>query len=196
MQATGGYGIGEGHSGQVIYCDTDSSKCIEPDLELIESLNQKIIEENIAADASGEIEGERFYLGLYDCETEVPYSKFKALGAKKYAYEDEDGLHITISGVNKKLGAKEMQSIENFTPGFLFKEAGGVTLYYNDKKIHHINIDGEDIETASNIGMVDSTYRLNITEEYADLIHVKRYQKPKKGKKKYASINETGRTEV
>ena len=170
LQATGGYGIGEGHSGQVIYCDTDSSKAINVDHAFIDELNQKIIELNIKADAFCEIDGERFYLGLYDKENKQPIKKFISLGAKKYAYEDEKGLHVTISGVNKKLGAKELQSIDNFVPGFKFKEAGGNTLYYNDDKIHYIEVEGVKILTASNIGMVDSSYTLNITDEYADLI--------------------------
>lgn len=173
LQATGGYGIGEGHSGQVIYCDTDSSKCVDTDFNLIDKLNEQIIEENIEADAFVEIEGERFYLGLYDKENDEPISKFITLGAKKYAYEDEKGFHITISGVNKKLGAKEMKCVENFKPGFIFKEAGGQTLYYNDDPIgiHQITVVGETFTTASNIGMVDSTYKLGITEDYAEIIN-------------------------
>ena len=170
LQATGGYGIGKGHSGRVIYCDTDSSKCIDVDYQLIDELNQKIIEENIEADAYVDIEGERFYLGLYDKENKDPIKEFKALGAKKYAYVDKKGLHVTISGVNKKLGAEELGDIKNFKPGMKFIKAGGICLYYNDDQIHYIEINGEKILTASNIGMVDSSYTLNITDEYAALI--------------------------
>lgn len=170
LQATGGYGIGEGHSGRVIYCDTDSSKCIDVDYQLIDELNQKIIEENIKADAYVDIEGERFYLGLYDKENKEPIKEFKALGAKKYAYVDKKGLHVTISGVNKKLGAEELGDIKNFAPGMKFIKAGGTCLYYNDDQIHYIKVNNEKILTASNIGMVDSSYTLNITDEYAALI--------------------------
>lgn len=170
LQATGGYGIGAGHSGRVIYCDTDSSKCIDVDYQLIDELNQKIIEENIEADAYVDIEGERFYLGLYDKENKEPIKEFKALGAKKYAYVDNKGLHVTISGVNKKLGAEELGDIKNFKPGMKFIKAGGTCLYYNDDQIHYIEVNGEKILTASNVGMVDSSYTLNITDEYAALI--------------------------
>ena len=94
------------------------------------------------------------------------------LWAKKYVYEDEKGLHVTISGVNKKLGAKELKTIDNFVPGFVFKDAGGLTLYYNDAEqgIHQITVNGCTMTTASNIGMIDSTYEIGITGEYAELI--------------------------
>ena len=116
--------------------------------------------------------GTRYYMGVYEHENKVPIAKFKTLGAKKYVYEDEKGLHVTISGVNKKLGAKELGSIDNFVPGFIFKDAGGLTLYYNDadQGIRQITVDGCTMTTASNIGMIDSTYEIGITSEYTELI--------------------------
>lgn len=173
LQATGGYGIGEGHTGAVIYCDTDSSKCINPDMELINKLNEDIIRLNEETGAYCDVEGQRFYIGLYEKENKEHYKNFKTLGAKKYAYTEADGsFHITISGVQKKAGAMEMGSIDNFVPGFIFKDAGGLTLYYNDcpEGVHKITIQGEEIMTGSNIGMVESTYELGITNEYAELI--------------------------
>ena len=125
-------------------------------------------------------EGERYYLGTYEHETSEaeggPFINFKTLGAKKYCYTDKKGFHITISGVQKKLGAKEMVSIDNFIPGFIFKEAGGKTLYYNDCEKHYITVDGVTMLTASNIGMVDSTYKLGVTSEYAELLGINVYE--------------------
>ena len=157
---------------KVIYGDTDSGKAVDVDISKIDALNAKVMELADQRGAYCDYNGTRYYMGVYEHENKVPIAKFKTLGAKKYVYEDEKGLHVTISGVNKKLGAKELGSIDNFVPGFIFKEAGGLTLYYNDAEqgIHQITVDGCTMTTASNIGMVDSTYEIGITSEYAELI--------------------------
>lgn len=157
---------------KVIYGDTDSGKAVDVDISKIDALNAKIMALADKRGAYCDYNGTRYYMGIYEHENKVPIAKFKTLGAKKYVYEDEKGLHVTISGVNKKLGAKEIGSIDNFVPGFIFKDAGGLTLYYNDSEqgIHKITVDGCTMTTASNIGMIDSTYEIGITEEYAELI--------------------------
>lgn len=161
-----------------IYCDTDSSKAIINDeiRAKIENANDNIRKECEQLGAYVDVEGERFHLGIYERETEKPYKNFKTLGAKKYAYTDDKGFHITISGVQKKLGAAEMKSIDNFVPGFIFREAGGKTLYYNDCEKHYITVNGCKMLTASNIGMVESTYELGLTAEYAELISLNVYE--------------------
>lgn len=157
---------------KVIYGDTDSGKAVEVDISKIDALNAKVMELADKRGAYCDYNGTRYYMGVYEHENKIPIAKFKTLGAKKYVYEDEKGLHVTISGVSKKLGAKELGSIDNFVPGFIFKNAGGLTLYYNDAEqgIHQITVDGCTMTTASNIGMVDSTYEIGITSEYAELI--------------------------
>ena len=157
---------------KVIYGDTDSGKAVDVDISKIDALNAKIMALADKRGAYCDYNGTRYYMGIYEHENKVPIAKFKTLGAKKYVYEDEKGLHVTISGVSKKLGAKELGSIDNFVPGFIFKDAGGLTLYYNDAEqgIHQITVDGCTMTTASNIGMVDSTYEIGITQEYAELI--------------------------
>ena len=157
---------------KVIYGDTDSGKAVEVDISKIDALNAKVMELADKRGAYCDYNGTRYYMGVYEHENKIPIAKFKTLGAKKYVYEDEKGLHVTISGVSKKLGAKELGSIDNFVPGFIFKDAGGLTLYYNDAEqgIHQITVDGCTMTTASNIGIVDSTYEIGITGEYAELI--------------------------
>ena len=157
---------------KVIYGDTDSGKAVDVDISKIDALNAKVMALADKRGAYCDYNGTRYYMGIYEHENKVPIAKFKTLGAKKYVYEDEKGLHVTISGVNKKLGAKELGTIDNFRPDFIFKEAGGLTLYYNDAEqgIHTITINGCTMTTASNIGMVDSTYQIGITQEYAELI--------------------------
>lgn len=155
---------------KVIYGDTDSGKAVEVDVSKIDALNTEIMKLADERGAYCDCNGTRYYMGIYEHENKIPIKAFKTLGAKKYVYEDENGLHVTISGVNKKLGSKELQKIENFKVGFIFKDASGLTLHYNDETIHTITIDGCTMLTASNIGMTDSTYQVGITDEYAEII--------------------------
>ena len=161
-----------------IYCDTDSVKGISSARirKRIDKINKETI--RLCEEKGGycDVGGKRYYLGIFEWETEQPYKSFITLGAKKYAYVDEKGFHITISGVNKKIGALEMQDINKFRPGFIFKDAGGKTLYYNDVGKHYIEVDGCRMLTASNVGMVDSTYELGVTDEYAELIGINVYK--------------------
>ena len=162
-----------------IYCDTDSTKGFFPESvkEKIEAMNDHIREECEKSGAYADAGGKRYYLGVYEHETaDNPYSQFVTLGAKKYAYEDADGLHITVSGVEKAEGAKELGSIDRFKPGLVFRKAGGRTLYYNERDPGYIEIDGSRMLTSSNIGMIDSTYRLGITDEYAELLDINIYE--------------------
>ena len=149
-----------------IYCDTDSIKCIGEHQEAFKRLNEQYINEDRSAlDPAGR----RHYLGIFEYEGE--YKTFKTLGAKKYAYEDEKGLHVTISGVNKKLGAQELGSIENFKPGFIFRKAGGTESRYNDDpEIKEVTIQGHKLKITSNVAIIPSTYHLGITAEYSQLL--------------------------
>lgn len=159
---------------EALYCDTDGVKGMTtPKIKRnMEKLNQKIIKLCEQRGAYCDVGGERYYLGVFEWENKEPYKAFKTLGAKKYAYVDDKGFHITIAGVNKKIGACEMGDINNFRPGFIFRDAGGKTLYYNDVNQHYIEVDGCRMLTASNVGMIDSTYELGLTDEYAELIGI------------------------
>ena len=159
---------------EALYCDTDSVKGMTtPKIKRdMEKLNKKIIKLCEQKGAYCDVGGERYYLGIFEWENKEPYKAFKTLGAKKYAYVDEHGFHITIAGVNKKAGALEMEDINKFNPGFIFRDAGGKTLYYNDVGKHYIEVDGCRMLTASNVGMIDSTYELGLTDEYAEMIGI------------------------
>ena len=110
-------------------------------------------------------------------EPEGTCKRFVTLGAKKYAYEDEKGkLHITVAGVIKSKGAKELEEnggLDAFKPNFIFREAGGVEAVYNDKpEITEYKIDGHTIPITANVVLRESTYTLGITEEYEYLLYV------------------------
>lgn len=170
---------------RTIYCDTDSSKAVGVNISSVDKFNEKIIALAEERGAYYDCNGTRFYMGIAEHENDEPIARFKTLGAKKYVYHDEDGFHITIAGVSKAknndtgeyVAVEEMRCIKNFTPGFTFTRAGGNELVYNDNVgIHSITIDGCAMETASNIAMLDSTYTIGITAEYAALIDCNIYR--------------------
>lgn len=154
-----------------IYCDTDSSKAVGADIKAIEKVNREIADLARKHDAFASVGGKDYFMGVYEHENKYPIKEFKTLGAKKYAYVDQKGLHCTVSGVSKKLGAKELKNLDNFRIGFVFRDAGGMELYYNDNVgIHQETVNGCTFMTASNVAMIAGTYTLGITDTYAELI--------------------------
>lgn len=123
-----------------------------------------------AADRSGVVH----YMGVFEEETDEAhgglYTRFCTLGAKKYVYEQAGKLHITIAGVNKRLGAEELGTIENFKPGFVFKKAGGTEAIYNDDNFGMYKVGKHEIMITSNMVIRDSEYTLGITGEYERLL--------------------------
>ncbi len=155
---------------ETVYVDTDSDKCINPPMGKIRKINDEIRKEAERYGAYADRNGKRYYMGVF--EEETPYDKFITLGAKKYAYEQNGKLGITVSGVSKINGPKELKTLDNFRPGFEFKKAGGNVAYYNDMPIHYITLDGEDVLTASNVGLVERTYTLGVTEEFLEQVGI------------------------
>lgn len=154
-----------------IYCDTDSDKCIDIDEEKLAALNQKAIDLCEKNGAYCDFEGKRYYMGIF--EEEDPYNEFETWGAKKYAYTQPDGLHITIAGVSKQKGAEylaEKGGLKAFKPGLVFPagRSGRTTSYWNDMtEPYYITVKGCRMLTASNIGVVESEYTLGITDEFS-----------------------------
>lgn len=154
-----------------VYCDTDSVKhvgVVDWTAYNKERLAKSQESGSYAADKSGRV----YYMGVAD--PDGVYQRFVTWGAKKYAYEDKGGLHITVAGVNKKKGAAELAAaggLEAFKPGFVFRAGGGSELVYNDfPDIDHITVDGRRIEITRNVVILDSEYTLGITGEYMDIL--------------------------
>jgi hypothetical protein len=158
-----------------IYCDTDSVKYVgQVDWN---KYNKERIKDSkntgaYAKDPAGKIH----YMGTYDFEGE--YYEFSTLGAKKYCYREtpESELKVTIAGVTKKKGGKELEKaggIKAFAPGFIFREAGGREAVYNDvPEITEYTVEGRKISITSNVVLKDSTYTLGITAEYERLLEI------------------------
>lgn len=157
-----------------VYCDTDSVKFLVRDdykriIRKIKEYNKGLKELSISNNGyATDKKGIVHYLGVY--EYEETYKKFKTLGAKKYAYVHEDGTFgITIAGVPKKAGAREMEKIENFNVGFIFRDTGKLESVYNDCDYGTYYPDDSPehrIEIRSNIVLRESTYEIGLSAEY------------------------------
>lgn len=152
-----------------VYTDTDSVKYIENaiDIEKLNEIPLKKAKENkaYAVDKKGNIH----YMGVF--EVEKTNDRFVTYGAKKYAYEIDGKVHITVAGVGKKKGAEFLEKsggLESFRSGFIWTEGngGGTESYWNDDEIHTLHINGHTILTAANVGVLESTYTLGVTEEF------------------------------
>lgn len=179
-----------------IYCDTDSVKYIgEVDFT---AYNKERIEECIktgsfATDRKGKVH----YMGVFESEnnpvTGYAYLEFRTMGAKKYAYISDytsqkkeklkigdteyeylsigkGACHVTVSGVNKKLGGAELdehEGLNSFKEGFTFIKAGGAESVYSDKPHRKWYRKGKHkAEITSNVSILPSTYTLGISGEY------------------------------
>ena len=133
---------------EIYYCDTDSIKVCEGfDENVIEQYNEKVksivnytskaLNIPLEKFAPLDVYGKSHMLGLF--EKDAYYQKFVTQGAKKYAYQIDGKIHITVSGVPKK-GANALKVLENFKDNFIFKheDTGKNTLQYNDNQIPYI----------------------------------------------------------
>lgn len=167
----------------VVYIDTDSIKFQnQAHIKEFEEMNKELIKQaennDIPAyvdrtDVKDDIEKTtRFYLGTWD--NDGNYLRFKTLGAKKYCFEKtkkgKQKFEITVSGMSKKKGADAVGTIENFAIGKTYCNIGRTTSWYNDNSIHTITINNDTFTTASNIGILETTYTLGVTNEYWALI--------------------------
>lgn len=170
-----GIKIVEDQGGYPVYVDTDSVKYQENGHKIsFEAYNQMKIaqaEESgaWAVDPSGEIH----YLGVFEFDGLA--ERFITAGAKKYVSCDKDGhCKITVSGVPKKKGARELErkgGIEAFGEGFLFEDAG-LAVKYNDHSNHWIRIGDEDIRITNNTYLYTDTYVVGVTDKYKDAVRI------------------------
>lgn len=181
----------------VVYVDTDSIKYVEEHERDFDKLNETWLNicDNNDIKPYVDIDGKRTYLGTW--EDDGHYSQFVTLGAKKYAYikagDKEEKLHITVAGLAKENGAKYLEKCEGGIKGFkigtivpaerticeidkdsgeekIIKVGSGRTAAtYNDEtEIKTMVIDGCEIVYGSNIGIVKTTYKFGVTDEYFD----------------------------
>lgn len=154
-----------------VYCDTDSVKYIGA-VDWT-TYNERRISDSLASGAyATDPHGAVHYMGVF--EEEGMSEEFKTLGAKKYVYRKGGKLTITVAGVGKIAGAKELEKaggIEAFTPGFVFRDAGGLDAVYNDEPpMEYIEADGKRARLGPNVYLRPSEYTVGITNEYEKIL--------------------------
>lgn len=155
-----------------VYCDTDSVKYLydEKIEKAIEEYNKERYADSEKNNAyATDPKGITHYMGVYENDGE--YVKFSTMGAKKYVYTDNKGLHATIAGVNKKKAPLELKKIENFKQGFKFTVAGGTESKYNDADYGDYMVGTHRIRITKNLYIRSSTYTLGYGKEYAELLN-------------------------
>lgn len=133
-----------------IYSDTDSIKIFNADKhqKYFEEYNKWIVQKlekclnyhKIPIDyiSPKTIKGEKKTLGVWDFDGF--YTMFKTLGAKRYIFQKDDKISITVCGLSKKSG-KEF--IENQKKPFLFFNDGMLVDCEHTGKMTHTYIDRE-----------------------------------------------------
>nr|DAR48079.1 MAG TPA: DNA polymerase B [Caudoviricetes sp.] len=157
-----------------VYIDTDSLKYCGSHDEVFEHINQEMIDWCLQNDIINYVEvgNHKYFLGLFD--KEKGYDEFVTLGAKKYAFNQNGQIGITVAGLNKKSGAQELErkgGLSIFKIGIEFFDSGRKTVYYNDDKKHFLTVQGCQIENASNIALVDTTYTLGMTDVMLSILN-------------------------
>lgn len=167
----------DSQGGFILYCDTDSVKYIgDVDTSRLNSFYTERSTKNRAF--ATDRKGITHYMGVY--ELEYTAKQFAHMGAKKYVYTtepnpngktwaDQHGFHITIAGVEKDKGAKELYEhggFKAFKDGMKFTDAGGTACVYNDHAYGWYEKDGRKIWIGRNIYLCPDFYTLGLAPEY------------------------------
>lgn len=160
----------------LIYCDTDSCKYLgDHDFTAYnEQVRKLAVKHGLYAT---DIKGVTHYGGVF--EEDGLYDAFITQGAKKYAYMENGQLHITVSGVGKKEGAKAIAAaggLDHFREGFIFHNCGKTESIYNDTDLGWITVAGVPVYVSRNVFIHEQDYTLGRTEEYTDIINMSKQQ--------------------
>ena len=168
----------------VVYCDTDSCKLVDGyDKKVFEDYNEqvknriefvcRVLKLDVNKYAPSDIKGNKHMMGLF--EKECNYEKFITQGAKKYAYEIDGKIHITVAGIPKK-GAAALKTLEDFRDDFVFNysDTEKNLLMYTEEQSP---VEVEDylglkylITDRSGCCILPNTYKLSKSLDYANLI--------------------------
>lgn len=171
----------------VIYCDTDSMKlCPGYDKKVIEDYNDfvkrkiefvsKKLDIDIENFAPLDTKGKKRMLGVFDADEH--YDRFITQGAKKYAFEKDGKIGITVAGV-PKTGAKQLKKLEDFKDDlvFEFENTNKNLLFYCEdmKEVVIKDYLGQEYKVNDKSGccLLPNTYKLGKSLEYAELISEK-----------------------
>ena len=152
-----------------VYADTDSVKVLE-DIDLAGYNARKIKEAKRSGAYATDPKGNVHYMGVF--EFEGRYDQFVTLGAKRYCTVEDGKLEITVAGVPKIAGAKELErkgGIAVFEDGFIFSESGKTGALYNDDVDMWIEIDGHSLHITRNVVIMETTFNMSLTPDYRQM---------------------------
>lgn len=162
---------------KMVYCDTDSVKTLgEVDLTSLNQKRQRMAEDNNAF--ADDLKGNRHYMGVF--ELDGIYDRFISCGAKRYAYEQNGHMSITVSGVSKAVNeetgipfaVEELGKLENFHEGFIWRKSAGTMAVYNDDDLfNYTDPDtGNVIQVTKNVAIIPTTYEMTYAKDYKRLL--------------------------
>ena len=175
----------------VLYADTDSLKLRQGyDKSIIDKYNEyvknriefvsDVLHIDMTRYAPKDIHGVSHMLGVFESETKkgrtYTYDKFITQGAKKYAYEIDGEIKITVAGVPKKKGSKALKSLEDFKDDFVFEYdiTNKNLLFYteNQPKFEFTDYLGfkSIVTDKSGCCLLPTTYVLGKSLDYVNLI--------------------------
>lgn len=170
-----------------IYTDTDSEKCLhfERHKEFFDTYNENVKRKlQLACKTHGipiekcmpkTIEGKVKVLGAF--ENEGTYTRFKTQGAKRYIYELDGEIYLTVAGLNPDLGVEYLKKgkgdiFERFTDGLRVpsKYSGRLIHSYIDEERYGTMTDlhGVTCEYAqmSSVHLEPAIYTMGISGEF------------------------------
>lgn len=160
-----------------VYCDTDSIFYVG-DMDW-SNYNEERRRRSIANGAAAKDQkGVLHCMGELEQDPREECRRFATMGAKKYAWQDKHGtLHITIAGVTKDVGARELDELGGLAkfvdredpPTFI--KAGGTAITYHDQVHFETVVDGHLLRITDNAVIEDSTYQMGTTTIYERLLN-------------------------
>ena len=113
-------------------------------------------------------------------ELDAVYDRFITCGAKRYAYEKNGKMGITVSGVSKAVNeetgipfaVEELGALENFKEGFIWHTAAGTMAVYNDVDDFDYTdpASGKTVHIGKNVAIIDTTYEMTYAKDYKQLL--------------------------
>lgn len=162
---------------KMVYCDTDSVKTLgKVDLTYINGKRQTAAVNNKAF--ADDPSGNRHFMGVF--ELDGIYDRFITCGAKRYAYETDGHMSITVSGVSKAINeatgisfaVEELGKLENFHEGFIWRKSAGTMSVYNDDDLFYYTDPetGKQVQIIKNVAIIPTTYEMTYAKDYRRLL--------------------------
>ena len=115
--------------------------------------------------------GDVHYMGVMELEDKADL--FRTLGGKRYATVINGVLEISVAGVPKDKGTKELKyngGIEAFNGQFAFENCERPEYLYNDNDNISVKIDGHRLAITRNVVIINVPIEMRIDKSYRRLL--------------------------